>query len=235
MLRSALPAVPRASRAAVPWPDLLSGFRLVAAPLLLLLAWQGRATAFGVVLLLAFASDALDGFLARRLGLASPRGARLDSLGDLAFWSVIPFAVAWLRPDLLVAAAPEVAVLVGCLVVPTVVGLVRFRRFTSYHTWGAKLTAVGLSATLLALFAGAPPWLLRPIAAVAALSALEELAITALLPRWRSDVPSVVHAWRLRDAERDAGAHDAKRDAKGGAADATRDVPGDAKNGASGW
>jgi len=33
-------------------------------------------------------------------------------------------------------------------------------------------------------------------------SDLEGLAISALLPTWRSDIPSLVHAWRLRESER---------------------------------
>lgn len=194
MLASTL-SDPRASR--IPWPDLLSGLRLALVPVLGALAWQGLTGPFLGALVVALASDALDGFLARRLRCESERGAKLDSRADLAFWLAMPPCLLALRPDLVQAALPEIVVLGACLVVPTLAGLARFGRLTSYHTWGAKLTAVVMAATLLALFAGAPPALLRAAAAVAVLSQLEELVITAILPAWRADVRSVVHAWRI--------------------------------------
>lgn len=188
---------PGPARRPVPWPDLLSGLRLLLVPALLALAWHGAAAPFLALLALALATDTLDGFLARRLGLASERGAKLDSRADLAFWLAMPACLAWLRPDVLRAAAPELAVLVACLALPTLVGLAKFRRLTSYHTWGAKLTAVVLAATLLGLFAGGSHAFLRVAAVVAALSQLEEIAITLTLPAWRADVPTLVHARRL--------------------------------------
>lgn len=179
-------------------PNLLSRLRLVLAPVLLALAFLGAAQAFLWVLIVAFVSDAADGFLARRLGLVSEAGARLDSLADLATWAVLPLACWLLRPDFVVAEWPWIALLVTSLLAPLLLGWIRYGRLTSYHTWGAKLSAVLLAFSLVALFAGAPAWPLRIAAAVALLSQLEEIAITAILPEWTSDVPSVWHAVRLR-------------------------------------
>ncbi len=177
-------------------PNALSVLRLALVPALLLLAAAGAVVPFAVLYALSLATDAADGFLARRLGQATAAGARLDSRADLATWLALPLCAWWLRPDVLRAEAPWVAVLLACLVVPTVLGMLRFRRLTSYHTWAAKAAGVALGAALLALFAwgaGAP---LRLATVLVAISQLEELAITAVLPGWRADVPTLAHALR---------------------------------------
>jgi CDP-diacylglycerol--glycerol-3-phosphate 3-phosphatidyltransferase len=177
-------------------PNLLSGLRLALVPALVALAALGAAGAFLCAFALALATDAADGFLARRLGQASEWGARLDSRADLALWlALLPCAVL-LVPDALAAEWPVVALLLASLVLPVALGWLKFGRLTSYHTWGAKASAWAVGVAALALFAGGPAWPLRAAAALVALSALEEIAITALLPAWRRDVPSLAHARR---------------------------------------
>jgi CDP-diacylglycerol--glycerol-3-phosphate 3-phosphatidyltransferase len=83
-------------------------------------------------------------------------------------------------------------------VLPVIVGLARYRRVTSYHTWGAKLSAVLMGAAVLVLFLDWSPWPFRIFTPVAALAGLEEIAITFTLPVWRANVPSLRHAMRIR-------------------------------------
>ena len=64
-------------------PDLLSGLRLVLAPVLLALAWFGYPNAFLVCLVVSLFSDLADGFLARRYGQVSELGAKLDGRGNV--------------------------------------------------------------------------------------------------------------------------------------------------------
>ncbi|HSF04071.1 MAG TPA: CDP-alcohol phosphatidyltransferase family protein, partial [Solirubrobacterales bacterium] len=81
-------------------PNLLSAFRAVCAPVLLALAWHGATGSFLVLFALGLASDVLDGALARRLGLESDLGARLDQWADFALWTSLPFGAWWLWPEL---------------------------------------------------------------------------------------------------------------------------------------
>ncbi|MBW2327077.1 MAG: CDP-alcohol phosphatidyltransferase family protein, partial [Deltaproteobacteria bacterium] len=71
-------------------PNLLSGFRLFAAPFLLYLAWMGHPNLFLVLLALSLLSDSIDGFVARRLNEVSELGTKLDSWGDLAIYLTVP-------------------------------------------------------------------------------------------------------------------------------------------------
>jgi len=55
---------------------------------------------------------------------------------------------------------------------------------------------------MLSLFAGGPAWPFH-LAVVALLyEAIEEIAITLVLPRWQADVPSLWHALRADERAR---------------------------------
>lgn len=103
----------------------------------------------------------------------------------------LPLALTLLRAGL----AP---VVVALQVARYAYDLRKFGREASYHMWSSKLWGIALFAGFFSLLAlGQPGW---PVAAaiwVGAVADLEGLAISAVL-RWTHDVPSFVHAWRVR-------------------------------------
>ena len=175
-------------------PDQLSGLRLALVPVLLGLAWLGLHGVFVAALAVALATDVLDGFLARRLGVCSEAGARLDSRADLATWLALPLCAWWLRPDLVATEALWIGAGLVSALGTTAYGFVRFRRLTSYHTWGAKASAVALGAALFPFLGWGVALPLQAAIALLVLSQIEEAAITRTLPAWESDVPSWWHA-----------------------------------------
>lgn len=179
-------------------PNALSLFRIVVAPLLLVAAWSGRPLLFLGLFAAALASDALDGFLARRLGQTSALGGMLDSWGDFALYCTTPLALWWLWPEVILRELPYVVAAIGAFLLPIAVGFAKFRRLTSYHTWGAKGAAVALGIATPLLLLGGPAWPFRLAVTILCLSAVEELAITLLLPHWQADIPSCRQAWRIR-------------------------------------
>lgn len=182
-------------------PNALSALRLLVVPILLSLAWLGEAGLFAFALAGALVTDVLDGFLARRLGIESELGARLDSRADLAIWLSIPLCAWWLRPEVVRAEAVWIALGLLAALLPLAAGWSRYRQLTSYHTWGAKASAVALGVSVLALFATGAALPMRFALALLVVSQLEELAITALLPSWQADVPSFWHARRLGSSQ----------------------------------
>ena len=173
-------------------PNAFTATRLALVPVLLLLAAADAPTAFVALLAIAFATDAIDGFLARRFKLESALGAKLDSRADLALWLSLPVATWLLRPDFVRAELAWIAVLLASLALPLGAGLAKFRRVPSYHTWLAKGTAIALAGAMLSVFLDGPLWPLRLAPALAVACAIEEVAITALLPELRADV----RTWR---------------------------------------
>jgi CDP-diacylglycerol--glycerol-3-phosphate 3-phosphatidyltransferase len=182
-------------------PNALSGLRLVLAPVLLYLAWTGQPTPFLVALVCSLLSDLFDGYFARRFDQATHLGTLLDSYGDFATYMTVPLCAWWLWPDLIRREAWYAAAVVASYVFPIVLGYLKYGRLTSYHTYGAKLSAVVVGASALVLFGGGPPLPFRIATWVLVLAELEETAITTILPEWRTNVPSILHARRLLKEE----------------------------------
>ena len=179
-------------------PNLLSGLRLTLVPVLLALAWTNLPKIFFPFLVLAMLTDMADGYLARKLHQTSEFGAKLDSWADLLTCLSLPFCAWWLRPDVIREERFFLAAAVFFYLSAIGFGFLKFRRLTAYHTWSGKLAAILLGGVAVALFGGAPGWLLRIAAPVIVLSALEEIAITATLSARRTDVPSLWHAIQIR-------------------------------------
>lgn len=140
------------------------------------------------VVLLAAIADGLDGLVARRFG-STPAGEHLDSLADVASFSVAPaFVVVVVARDAwgFETMAGLAAVAVGALFVAA--GVVRLGLYTAYdtgndHTEGVQTT---LAATLLAagVLAGIDaPGLLAGSAGVLTLLMVSTVEYPDLLPR----------------------------------------------------
>lgn len=177
-------------------PNLLSGFRFLAAPALVMLAWTGQHRAYLIVLGLSFASDVLDGLAARVLNKESSLGALLDSCADLVMYITIPITACWLWPDLMRREAPYVMVIVASYTLPTIVGLRKFGLFTAYHTWGVKVAAAAAAGSAFLMFAGGPAWPFRIATFLCVLAAIEQIAITLVLHERRSNVRTLWHVLR---------------------------------------
>jgi CDP-diacylglycerol--glycerol-3-phosphate 3-phosphatidyltransferase len=189
----------RADRLLAP-ANCVSGSRFVLAAAALGFAYRDRAALCIAALLLALLSDAVDGPIARKTGSAGARGARLDSWADLAVYLSLPFCVWWLWPDIIRREAPFVAVTLASYLLPITIGFLRFRRLTSYHTWSARYSVVLMWATVILLLAGVSPWPFRLCTPLFVLTAIENIAITTVLPEWRADVTSLRHVLRERRA-----------------------------------
>ena len=174
-------------------PNLLSGFRLIAAPFLLYSAWMGLSNLFLVLLALSLLTDSIDGFVARRLNKASEFGTKLDSWGDLATYLTVPLCAWWLWPEVLKREAFFVLLAIGAYIIPLIAGFAKFKRIPSYHTWAAKTAAVMMSIAVFILFIFDINWPFHCAAIVQALVACEEIAITLRLLKLESNIRSFLY------------------------------------------
>jgi cardiolipin synthase len=180
-----------------PLPNLISGLRLLAAPVLAWLALAGAEAAFTWVLIPALLSDIADGLVARLWHLESRLGAFLDSIADTLLMLVSVFGI-WVFHREVLAGYPWLCgSAVGLWILEDVVALLRYGRLSSFHTVLSKVTAnlLGLFIGVLFVF-GLQPWLLYLAAGASIVASLEELALLALLREWRSDVRGLW--WVLR-------------------------------------
>ncbi|MDD5267722.1 MAG: CDP-alcohol phosphatidyltransferase family protein [Methylococcales bacterium] len=172
-------------------PNLLTGFRFVAAPGLLWLAWQGHGIAFMILLSISFLTDLLDGLAARLTGQVSQFGATLDSWADVITYLTIALGCWWLWPNVVRRELLYVVMIVASCLLPAIAGFSKFGCFTSYHTWGVKIAAASMGISLYVMFLGGPEWPFRVAAVICILAAIEEIALTWLLPEPESNVRSI--------------------------------------------
>lgn len=181
-------------------PLALTLLRALLAPVVILLAlYYPSKVAFGLCLISAFLSDVFDGVIARRLNIATPDLRRLDSMADSVFYVGVIFAAWYLYPAEIWRHLPALLTLAGLEVARYVFDLVKFRREASYHMWSSKLWGIFLftgSFALLALGIGGLPVALAIYVGIVA--DVEGLIISILLRKWQTDVPTFVHALRLR-------------------------------------
>lgn len=183
--------------------NITSFFRVAAFPVLMVMLWIGNLEAFKWLILASFLTDALDGFLARKLKATSILGSRLDSLGDdltvfAAFLGILGFRWAFVREEW-----PLITLTWFLFFVQLGYAVLKYQKPTSFHTYGAKAAAVlqgvflcsifFLDTTLYSLF--------YATVLVTCLELIEETIMVAVLPSWRSDVRGLPSALKLRKTE----------------------------------
>lgn len=191
-------------------PNAIGAARLLGCGPLLGCAATGRRGAFLSLLVILLVSDWIDGKLAVLLDQRTEVGARLDSLSDWVLYATAGLGLWWLEPETVLRVAPGVVAVALSWSLSQTVAWARFGRLASYHTRAAKVSWLVAACALVSVLTTewtAPAW---AALALATATNLEATAIGLLLPTWRADVRSFVHALRLRRrVERAAGsAHD---------------------------
>jgi len=182
-------------------PNALSALRMLLAPASLVAALAGSRPWFAGLLAAALLTDAIDGYLARRLNAETDFGRKLDSAADYATMLIGIAGIALLWPDIMRRELPWVFAALGAFFAVIVYGFVRLGRAPCYHTWASKAFAVACALSLIPLLA---EWTAAPFHAAIALQVLagiEEIAIAILIPHHRGEMPTIWHAWRLRQSQ----------------------------------
>jgi CDP-diacylglycerol--glycerol-3-phosphate 3-phosphatidyltransferase len=181
--------------------DWFSLYRILALPLLLSLIILEERDLFTWFLLISYATDAIDGRLARSLRISSARGSQLDSLGDqltlgVALIGLLVFENAFILQNLnliLVAFVPYL--------VQMFLAFRKYGKATAFHTYLAKLSALIQGIFILwLLFFGPVYWLFYLMVGLSILETLEEISLIFMYDQWVKDVKGIY--WALKDKRR---------------------------------
>lgn len=172
-------------------PNFVSFIRILMAPVLFYFAFNQQPTWFLVALMFSGFTDVLDGFLARLLNQITALGSRLDSWGDFTIYTTMAICAWILWPDIIAKEIISYAAIVISFTSPVIVGLIKFRTITSYHTWTVKVAVVVTFVGYILLFAGYLDWPFRVAAVFCVIAAIEEIAITLLIHHEHVDVRTV--------------------------------------------
>jgi len=181
--------------------DWFSFYRIAAAPLLLLLLYFEKRELFSWFLLISYSTDAIDGFLARKFNMTSPRGAQLDSFGDqitfiIGLLGLFVFEYDFLRKNY---------ILVLIALIPYVIQMLlafgKYGKATSFHTYFAKLSAVIQSVFILSSLFFHPSYPLFYLMIILGLiETIEEITLIFMYKVWVADVKGIY--WALKDKRR---------------------------------
>lgn len=175
--------------------DWFSFYRIAAAPFLLILLWFGQREIFTWLLLISYSTDMIDGFLARKLKITSPRGSQLDSLGDqltflIGLGGLLRFEFYFIKENYLIILIALIPYLVQIFI-----AFKKYGKATAFHTYMAKLSAFIQGVFILtALFFGPVYWLFYLMIVLGLLETFEEIVLIYIHKKWVSDVKGIYWA-----------------------------------------
>lgn len=180
------------------WPNLLSGARIALMPAVLLAAVGGSKRWFLILAATSLATDALDGFIARRLNAFSEFGRKLDSVADYLTMITGLAGIALLWPEIVRRELPWIVAGLSAFFGVLVFGFVRLGHPPCYHTWAAKVGVAGCALSMIPLLSGWSAVPFRCMVILQILAAIEEIVISLLIPRHVGEMATMWHALRLR-------------------------------------
>lgn len=119
-------------------PNQLTALRLFLIPILWIVALLGLSTWVGVGLAVAYLTDILDGYFARKLNLMSSFGAKFDSFADNLLQPSVLIWLWLLKPKVILDHLTLWSVVIAIYVASILVGLIKFRRFANLHLHTSK-------------------------------------------------------------------------------------------------
>ena len=186
----------RVSRRLFTIPNILCLIRLFGSLLLIPIAMRHQNLIFLWFFIFLAMTDWLDGKLAILLDQRSVIGARLDSWADATLYAALAFGLVWMFGSTLQSELIWIFLSLATYVISTLAGLLKYRRWPSYHTRAAKISWFLTLIAVISLFSECSLIPLRIAIAAIILTNLEALAITVISPQWRADVVSVYHVQR---------------------------------------
>jgi len=178
--------------------DWFSFYRILASPLLLLFLILEDRDVFKWLLLISFCTDMIDGFLARKLKITSPRGSQLDSIGDQVTFVMGLAGLAVFQFDFIKANYVIILIVFALYMLQMLIAFIKYRKTTAFHTYMAKLSAILQGVFILwALFFDPVYWLFYVVVILGFLETIEEITLIFLHERWTSDVKGIY--WALKN------------------------------------
>ena len=150
------------------------------------------STAFLIIYTIAGITDALDGFIARKMGTISEFGSKLDSIADLLLYGVM---IIKLFPILWVKLPHKIWFVVGSVILLRVCSYIyagkKYHRFSAQHTYMNKVSGLlAFGVPYMAITTATAPycWVLGGVSMIAS---IEEIAIHIVSETYDSDRKSI--------------------------------------------
>ena len=127
------------------------------------------------------------------LNQTSELSARLDSYGDILTYLSTPLAAWWLWPDLINA---ELYYIITAIIIYILLTFFALAKLASYHVWITKISAVLMSSGVVVLLGFENNLLFHIAVYFLVIEMVENIAITIILPKPKSNIHSIWHIWK---------------------------------------
>ena len=177
--------------------DWFSFYRIACSPVLLFLLWIDERELFTWLLLVSYSTDMIDGFLARKFNMTSPRGSQLDSFGDqitliLGFLGLLMFEFDFIAENYILIIIAFIPYIIQMLIAYT-----KFGKASAFHTYLAKLSAIVQGIFILSsLFFYPNYFLFYGMIILGFLETIEEIILIFMIKEWASDIKGIY--WYLQ-------------------------------------
>ncbi len=186
-------------------PYALIYFRLLAAVGIVLLAltkWHHLRLAIVLLLVFGLLSDVFDGIIARKLNVSTEHLRRLDSGIDQLFFICTGIAAYLVCPAFFKNHKTALYILLGAELMIYLVSFIKFKKEVATHAIASKFWVLIMVAAIIQIVLTCNSTVLFWIFIFFGLiTRLEIILILLLLKQWATDVPSVYHAWRMRQGK----------------------------------
>ena len=184
-------------------PDWFSLYRIIISPFLMVMIITEERLFFSILLLISFLTDALDGFLARRMNVVSQRGAQFDSIGDAITFTVGLIGIIRFETTFIYEQIGLIVFSFSFYILQLFIAYVKYGMPSSFHTYLAKAAAICQATFMLWLFfIGIEYWLFYLTIALSILETVEEIILIFRFSEWKSDVKGllwIINAKRKED------------------------------------
>lgn len=179
-------------------PNILSMYRIVIFPFILYIIYERDESLFALFITINFATDILDGLIARLFNMQTKLGAKLDSWADTGTYILVFIAIYLFKWDVIKAHRIILFVFFIAWIVSYVIVLVKFRGLIGLHTYLFKITGYLQGAFIVCLFVfDFYAWLFYVSLTVGILACIEEIIIILSLKHPASNVKGLY--WILKN------------------------------------
>ena len=160
--------------------------------------WLNQRELFTWFLLASYSTDMIDGFLARKLKITSPRGSQLDSFGDqitllIGLLGLLVFEFDFIQQNYILIIIAFIPYLIQMLIAYT-----KYGKATAFHTYLAKISAFAQGVFILwSLFFAPMYWLFYFMIVLGFLETIEEIILIFMHDEWASDIKGIY--WALKN------------------------------------
>ncbi len=185
-------------------PDLLSCYRLAAAPVAAWLALEGQREAFFIVIIVSLFTDLVDGPIARWLEQDSGFGAKLDTIADACTLLVGIMGVWIFEAENIGADVLWFYIFLASYIAAGAASLIKFGALAAYHLYLSKAAAFASAIFFVWLFLSdySRPFFLLVVGLGIAAN-FESLMLTSRLRKSRTDIKSILSLGSRKGASED--------------------------------